>query len=552
MTATLAPPPTRSHGAPLLGPRLLFGAILLVFAVWILSLPIFPTQDGPMHRYYVHVLGSLLAHEPTYSVYHIRHPLPPYLTHYGSLLVLYHLFPYDWAEKVFTCLVLLCVAGGLWLSAKEIGPSGRWASLFCPPLLLAWPLMMGFFNFTLGIGLLLVCTAFWQRMARDGGRALLAFTLVLVVLTFTHPIPLLLLIVLCGFDLALSLLLRPADLPAASWARQRRLQFIGFFFTLLAAGFPALAVDSSRTSRTLELLGFHLPFIRTTLLLNGVSPYNTRSHDLWINLYRLCLYAIFAGAMWVGGRACVRAVRARQAGFGTTLFLATILLTLALPVLPSRVNGSDFFVTRLVFLLWPAALLAASAAPAPGKRQQRWLLAAAAVCSVLTLIPAQIFIRPAARAVRAGEAQPLPSGVPGSILFDDTQDDYVRFTKQLAFDPYKWAEILPFVHQNSVALDTPWIDQKITPIQATPGGPELVDDISLTRGSSTIPPLVPGRSMPGYAEARIVRDSSFVIYSGTPAKLGQGLSGQLSVGELSKYTCAPPRDWYMLCTSRQP
>ncbi len=139
--------------------------------------------------------------------------------------------------------------------------------------------------------------------------------------------------------------------------------------------------------------------------------------------------------------------------------------------------------------------------------------------------------------------------MPGSLLFDDTQDEYVRFERQLAFDPYKWAGILPFVREGSVALDTPWIDQKITPVAAAPGGPELVDDISLTRGSARTHPLVAGRSLPWYAEARIVRESSFLMYSGTPTALKRGLLGQLSAEEAAKYTCAQPQSWYLLCIS---
>ncbi len=330
-----------------------------------------------MHRYYVHVLDSLMRGQATYDVYQIRHPLPPYLTHYGSLLLLFDLFPYDWAEKIFTCIVISIFAFGLLFSSREIGPSGRWATLFCAPILLGWPLMMGFFNFTLGLGLLLVCAAFWQRIERHGGRALLGFTLALIVLTFTHPVPLLLLILLCGLDLGLALLLRPPRLRAPVWLRAQRLRLTGFFFTLLAAGFPALALDSSKASRTGELLGFHLPFVRTSLLLAGVSPYNTRSHDLAINLYRFSLYAILAGALWAGARAGLRAVRRRRANFGLTLWVATVLLIVALPFLPSQVNGSDFFSTRLVFLLWPGALLGASAAALPGPRGQRGHAAAA-------------------------------------------------------------------------------------------------------------------------------------------------------------------------------
>src|ERR1700744_3345714 len=58
----------------------LLSGLVLVFCVWALSLPLFPTQDGPMHKYYVHVLASLLSGGQSNSAYVIRHPFPHYAT----------------------------------------------------------------------------------------------------------------------------------------------------------------------------------------------------------------------------------------------------------------------------------------------------------------------------------------------------------------------------------------------------------------------------------------------------------------------------------------
>lgn len=529
--------------------KLLFTAILACFVVWIFALPLFPTQDGPMHRYYVHVLHSLLEHKSTYSVYEIRHPLPPYLTHYGILLALFHVLPYDLAEEIFACLVILCFAYGLRLSAKEIGANGEWAALLVSPLLFSWPLMMGFFNFVLGLGLLLFCTAYWQRMKYRGVRAFIPFLLLLIVLTFTHPIPLLLLILLSGIDLCFALFL-PREGAIFSRLRAERVRLVALALTVAAAAFPALAIDSTKTARTMSLFFFHPEFLRTALLLTGISPYNSRSPHVSINLYRIALYAIYFGGMWIGGRACIAALRARRPNYGITIFLATALLTVVLPFLPNVVNGSDYFATRLIFILWPGALLAASAANVPTPRSQRRWLAAGAVCCVLALLPAQLFIRPIARQLHTAELQPLPHGVPGALLFNLDQDGYVRFHDQLAFDPFKWGGILAFVHANDIALDSPWIDQKITPIEAVPGGPELVADISysgILKPPAPDAPAVPGRSFPAWGEARMVRDSAFMVFSAPPDALAQGLTRQLTPAEAAKYHCGAPQGWYLVC-----
>ena len=39
--------------------------IVLAYIVWILSLPALPTQDGPIHLYYTHVLRALFSHADT-------------------------------------------------------------------------------------------------------------------------------------------------------------------------------------------------------------------------------------------------------------------------------------------------------------------------------------------------------------------------------------------------------------------------------------------------------------------------------------------------------
>ncbi len=39
---------------------LILSAIAAAYCGWIISLPIFPTQDGPIHLYYTRVLHALL------------------------------------------------------------------------------------------------------------------------------------------------------------------------------------------------------------------------------------------------------------------------------------------------------------------------------------------------------------------------------------------------------------------------------------------------------------------------------------------------------------
>ncbi len=129
-----------------LSSRIWFCFFLGVVCAWVLSLPVFPTQDGPMHRYYAHALGAVLAHDPRYAAYAVRRPFPPYATQYLTLLALFHVFSYSLAEKLFTCAEILCFGFGIRFAATAVGPAGAWVSLLVVPLLLPWFLMMGFYN----------------------------------------------------------------------------------------------------------------------------------------------------------------------------------------------------------------------------------------------------------------------------------------------------------------------------------------------------------------------------------------------------------------------
>ncbi len=84
------------------------------------------------------------------------------------MVLLSRLMDIDLADKLFVCLIAVCTAVGIRWSCVSLGPGGKWASLFVFPLLLHWPLMMGFMNYSLGLGLLFVIYGCWLRATRDG------------------------------------------------------------------------------------------------------------------------------------------------------------------------------------------------------------------------------------------------------------------------------------------------------------------------------------------------------------------------------------------------
>src|ERR1700761_8056475 len=116
--------------------RVLFAVLVTLFCLWALSLPLFPTQDGPMHKYYVHAISSLLSGSHAYEAYTIRHPFPPYATHYALLMGLTRVVSFDTAEKILICLIFVCTACSVRYCARAMGPAGDWLSLCAVPLVL--------------------------------------------------------------------------------------------------------------------------------------------------------------------------------------------------------------------------------------------------------------------------------------------------------------------------------------------------------------------------------------------------------------------------------
>ena len=528
--------------------ELLFGAMVACFVVWIFTLPVFPTQDGPMHRYYIHVLDALLHHSRLYNSYAIRNPFPPYATHYFVLMELSHVVSYDMAEKLLISAIVVCFAYGLRFCAMGCGKAGNVLSFFAAPLLMHWALMMGFINYSLAISLFLFIAGCWER-AEMGRRIFwIPFALLVCLVTVTHPVPLLILTALCLLDLLLRAVLlrrraRPLDRQTVIFC------CCALAFCLLAFRIPAASMRSHATESIFADFGFHARSTAQFLLLSGVSPFYTLAHGILPNLYRLALYGIFAGAMLMGGRALLSHWREQRLVFSDTFFLSTIILALSIPVLPDYVNGSGYFATRMVVLLWVGALIAASGGTFRAERSQSRVLVTALAVACLSLVAAQVYFRPLARALHVVEYQPLPSEQRGLLLTGMNLDDYMHHRYQVAFDPLSWGPALDFVRSNDVMLDSPWLALPITPLAANPSDPLIAQDIRMTHLSQTDPGFRPNASLPRSKEPTMAHKARFLIYSDTPAELDQGLADQLMPADAALFQCAR-RAWYLVCLAR--
>ena len=475
-----------------------------------------------MHKYYVHALAALLSGSPGYEAYQIRHPFPPYATHYAVLLGLTRLVSYDLAEKLLICLIMVCTAFGVRYCARAMGPSGDVLSLCAVPLLLHWSVGMGFLNYSLAVGLFFLGAGLWSR------ERWLWLAVVSILLALTHPIPLLLLIVFCTLDLVIRL--RQGSVS--------RGMFVGLAVEFMSFLYPLLSVDRSRSAANLRLFALHKDAVVSSLVLFGLSPFDTRSKNLFINGYRLGLYVLLFGCLLLAAAGLLRRFRERTLRSSDAMLVLAVALLLAIPILPPAMNGSDYFAIRLMIIPWLAAIVAAAGYATPA-RFNRVVPVFAVLLAMFTLVPAEMFFRPVAKQLAGLEMQPLPLHSRGLAMMDPAMLKGVRVQHQLGFNPYLWSGALPIRRADDEMLNSPFMDQKITPLMPAAGGDLLINRMSsadeaerLINGNINLPALPPA------VRSGLLASTGFVVYVGTP--------DYAASRSLAAYHCAS-HEWYWIC-----
>lgn len=498
-----------------------------------------------MHKYYVHVLESLLSGAPSYNAYVIRHPFPPYATHYAVLLGLTRFLSFDLAEKLLICLIFVCTAYGVRYCARAMGPSGDLLSLCMIPLVLHWSLVMGFLNYSLAVGLFFLAAGLWCRAAVGRLRLWLFFGLVSFLLALTHPIPLLLLIVFCCLDLLIRLVQSRFSLRDYRW------MFFGLTIAGLSFLYPLASVDRSRSVANLRSFALHRDALISSLALFGISPFDTRAKNLFINCYRLELYALLFGCLALAAVGFLRRWRARELRPSDSMLILAVAILLAIPILPQSMNGSDYFAQRLLVVPWLGAIVAAGGYKTPQKLARIAPLFAV-VLTLTTLLPAEIFFRPVAHQLLTLENQTLPEHAQGLAILDPAMLKAVRVQHQLGFNPYLWSGALPFLHAEDVMLNSPFMDQKITPLMPSPGGNLLIDRMSspeeaerLINGNIDLPSLSPEM------RSALLASTGVVVFVGTPADVEQGLEPLAGKSLAAHYGCTS-HAWYLVCLALKP
>lgn len=462
--------PIAANGRP---SRLCFWLLAFLtfcFCAFVLSLPVFPTEDGPIHLYFATVLGDLLSHSsPLYAqYYYIHHLLPPYSLHYYLLIVLMKLVSATMAEKLFICLIMTNLAFGFRYLATGIGQAGDVMSLFIVVLLFNWPLGMGFENFSLSLGMACWALGLWVRLRNPLCTHTLkyrvSFVLLLALMTLTHPLPVLFAVGFAGFDLVISTGVRFVWKSAATASRNLLPDLLTLFAGASTLGYISLYTDKKRSIAETPHHLVPLAELVHYSQLYGIAFFG--GSTMGATLYRCSLYVVLVAGAAFALIAATRQMRTRAWSTQLSWTAAFLFFAPVLCFLPPDMNGSHFFAERLVIFVWLAVLTAASG----HRRLSRTITAsgalAATLMAVIVLAMAQTYLRPQAQQLAKLESAPLVHEQVGLLLPGNVQQ--YDFKQPLNFYPMMWAGTYYFRRSGSVLLNTPWMDLPIMPLGARP------------------------------------------------------------------------------------
>jgi hypothetical protein len=413
----------------------------------LLASPVFPSQDGPVHLYYVDVLRGVLTHASPYAQnYAIKSFMTPYALEYYSLLALETVFSPVVGEKLLLCVYIFAFGLGFrYLVESAAGRGSPWTLAgipFCMHLLV----YLGFLNYSFGVALLLFLCGYWMRFSASltGGRAALLFV-GLILMLFTHPVPVAVFLLFIGVyfvadlvqDGVLRTRLRPLVLMAAMGTTA--LAWVGLF------------VDRSRTGPTdpsfASVFGW-FDAIATEVQLYHVAPFTALRYRAGpILLTLIACFAMIAGS-WKDGRR----LRTGPVALAVAGWICFVLFC----IVPPRINGSFYFAERFPILWVLFSLAAAAGLGLP----PRWNAAAGGVgaCVTVCLLAMQWgqISRMGAQIAPVLNAPPAAAGSVGLIIGSKKEEP-----EGLAFDPYMWSGAHYCQRSGAILANEPWMDLPI-------------------------------------------------------------------------------------------
>lgn len=542
--------------------------IVLAYLAWLLSLPVWPSQDGPIHLYYTQVFGALLSHQPTpYAhFFTIKHLFPPYALYYYALLALSKIVPLVLADRLIICGYVISFIFGFRYFARALGPAADTTTLLATLLLFNWSLGMGFVNFCLSLSFAFWAIGLWLRFQDRSGSRLdlrrrLVFVALAFVIMFTHPVPLLFFLAVCGVFFLVDLLLRKD--PRRLWSRRGSIRDLVtlalagltvLYVKLYTTAHPFARVEPEKASYLSQLISRTLAYARE----DGVIP--LFGHIPSIYIYRLAIGVLLVLPIVVGLRQRLRNRAAHVWTHADTMFVLGLLLLVLLPIIPPELNGLFFFAARLPLIVWVGLLLAASGSvslfipPSPAKNfklARAVLLGFALVSNAALLAAGERIVRPIARMIAAVDNTPANLSGQVGFVIEDPRDVPLGRVNNPSWYPFFWAYVHVLRHNNAILANAPWMDETILPVGAAPALPvQALPALQLKN-----PKRVYGALMASPTQRTTLMSLAdfFVVSQIDRPNDGFVAKGLIDTvpSDRNLWSCAAgPSEWYLLCEKR--
>jgi hypothetical protein len=433
---------------------LLFWVLLVAFAGFVFTLPATATGDGPTHAYYGNVLASLLLDDGHYQDFQIRRYLPPYALAYYALGAASRILPGQVPEQLMiaACIGLFCLGFRRLVRILAGGPI--WVEFLVFPFALHRYLFLGFYNFTLGAGLVLWTVAFWLKSeGQIKWRPIAIWTALVAALYLAHPVALAVALLFCGLHLSLRVAQEaiagngplPDRLGTVLWAHR------GQFISLLLALAPALLVIGFAEA---EASGF-VPV--------GWDSLRIAADRLWRmelltphagEVGRLVRVSCGLAGIVAGLAALIAGHRSGSRSDAAFCLFYGVLIFFVYAWAPQGMSGGWFFAERfavflVAFLIAPAALLTL-----PGWTRVA-LSIVVTVAAFYSLADDLSFYRRFAEMNRVlVEAPPLRPGSVGAILEEGKRGPV--HVDGARYSPCSWSAGHYFRRSKATMLNAPW------------------------------------------------------------------------------------------------
>ena len=535
---------------------------VLLACVWVLSMPVFPSQDGPLHLYYVNALRQLLAHQPgPYTdAYLVKTYVTPYSSYYYSLIGLGNFVSLEMADKIIVCVYLLLFATATRSLIRAVSGKSEFVPFLLLPVLLNWPLMMGFVNYSLSTCLACFALTAWCTTAgRRDLRPRALFLLLVLLMMVTHPVPWLFVLAFVFFDLGLRLLRSRMTASQPGGAEPLRFFRLDLVTALLACTpYPYLKHFNGMVQTTDPHTASYSPLAR--FFSPRLLPFAERAQsflrtfgvDIYAGsgsmprIYRAGITLVLFSVLITAVVALLRNRRSATWTMADTWLLFTLTLFPFLLFLPDTLSDHFYFVSRLGILFFVSCVVSGSLALPQFRRVGVPLAAFAYLLCLLTLGMAVRYISPVARMIATLDQAPaMPADrLPGLVM----QSVGTNRAPGLDYLPYFWAGAHYFRHHDLLLFNTAWLGDPIILVGARPDKLRELDE----RYYEGLP-ILGSQLLPNEAAAAATLEKvDFVLIMRQDASLsdspladarGETVPGRFATG----WTCVhgEPTAWYL-------